>query len=276
MVCYAQCIKVSLSLVIPVDIHTEENSSFRPKHRVWLNGNIFYFGKEHLHYALPALFCLLTIGLLPPALLLAYPLLNKVLAIFKCENIKVVNCITQKLSFNRFKPVFDSIQGCFKDNFRFFAGLYFLYRWIVLIIYMNTRAIGFSAYYAAVGGVFLVILTVHTLCQPYIKRVHNIIDTLLFANLVLINSISFFNYYRSRSQRNIKDGGTVLPATVQLVLIYLPVVVMCVYVVMVLCKNVEKCGCNRLLASRSMLPFPGQNSKFRELIRTINSTHVVD
>jgi hypothetical protein len=267
VICYAQCIKVSLSLLIPVDIHTEESSSFRPDHRVWLNGNILYFRKEHLRYALPALFCLLTIGLLPPALLLAYPLLNRAITVFGCEDIKIVNYISQKFSFNKFKPVFDSIQGCFKDNFRFFAGLYFLYRWIVLIIYMTTK--GFSAYYTAVGGVFLLILTVHTICQPYIKRVHNIIDTLLFANLLLINSLSFFNYYRSRGQRDIEQGGTVLPAIVQLVLIYLPMIVMCMYIVAILCKNVEKCGCKKSLAA---LPFPEQkNRKLRELIRTISA-----
>ena len=267
VICYAQCIKVSLSLLTPVDIHTEESSSFRPDHRVWLNGNILYFSNEHLRYALPALFCLLTIGLLPPALLLAYPLLNRVLAVLGCENIIIISYISPKVSFNKLKPVFDSIQGCFKDNFRFFAGLYFLYRWTVLIIYMNTR--GFSAYYTAVGGVFLLILTIHTICQPYIKRVHNIIDTLLFANLVLINSLSFFNYYRSRSQRDIDQGRTVLPATVQLVLIYLPMMVMCVYLVMILCKNVEKCGCKK--PSAKTLPFPGQKSRLRELIRIISA-----
>ena len=266
VVCYAQCIKVSLSLLIPVDIHIEKSSSFRPDHRVWLNGNILYFSKEHLCYTLPALFCLFTIGLLPPALLLAYPLLNRVLTAFGCENMKIVDYISQKFSFNKFKPVFDSIQGCFKDNFRFFASLYFLYRWMVLIIYMTTR--GFSAYFTAVGGAFLLILTIHTVCQPYIKRAHNIIDTLLFANLVLISSLSFFNYYRSRGQRDIERGGTILPATVQLVLIYLPLVVMCVYIVMILCKNIEKCGCKKLLAT---LPFPERKSKLRVLIRTISA-----
>ena len=179
---------------------------------------------------------------------------------------KIVDYISQKFSFNKFKPVFDSIQGCFKDNFRFFASLYFLYRWMVLIIYMTTR--GFSAYFTAVGGAFLLILTVHTVCQPYIKRAHNIINTLLFANLVLISSLSFFNYYRSRSQRDIERGGTIFPATVQLVLIYLPLVVMCVYIVMILCKNIEKCGCKKSLAT---LPFPERKSKLRVLIRTISA-----
>ena len=268
VICYAQCIKVSLSLLIPVDIHIEESSKFKPEPRVWLNGNILYFSNQHLRYALPALFCLLTIGLMPPALLLAYPLLNRVLAILGCENIKAINYISQKLSFCKLKPVFDSIQGCFKDNFRFFSGLYFLYRWIILIIYMNTR--GFSAYYTTVGGALLFILTIHTICQPYIKRVHNIIDTLLFANLVLINSLSFFNYYRTRGQRDIEQGKTVLPAIVQLVLIYLPMVVMCVYLIMISCKNVEKCGWKKPLVNNAIFLMPGRKNRLRQLIRTIS------
>ena len=269
VICYSQCIKVSLSLLIPIDIHPEESSSFRPEARVLLNGNILYFSSEHLRYALPALFCLLSIGLVPPIFLLAYPLLNKVLSTLGCENIKIIDKLSQKLSFYKFKPIFDSIQGCFKDNFRFFAGLYFLYRWIILIVYMNTN--GFSAYYTAVGCVFLFILTLHTICQPYISRIHNITDTLLFADLVLINSLSFFNYYRSRTLRGIELGGTVRPATVQLVLIYLPIVVMCVYLVIVLCKSVQKYGCQRRLPSSVSAIFPGKNSKLRKLVRMIST-----
>ena len=56
VICYAQCIKVSLSLLIPVNIHIEESSKFKAEPRVWLNRNILYFSNQHLRYALPALF----------------------------------------------------------------------------------------------------------------------------------------------------------------------------------------------------------------------------
>ena len=116
MICYTQCIKVSLGLLIPLHIHVEYKSQFRPPLRVWFNGELMYFHKEHLPYALPALFCLLTIGLVPPALLLTYPLLNKVLAIIGLENQRVINVISQRLPMSSLKPLLDSFQGCFKET----------------------------------------------------------------------------------------------------------------------------------------------------------------
>ena len=270
VISYAQCIKVSLDILIPVHFHVEENSKFRPHTRVWLNGELKYFSKEHLPYALLALFCLCTIGLFPPALLLTYPFLNKVMAFLSCEDSKAVNIVSQKLPMSRLKPLLDSIQGCFKDNSRFFAGLYFLYRWLIFLINMNTRSYG--VYFTAVGGILVFILTLHTICQPYIKRAHNVVDTLLFADLVLINSLSFLNYHRSRGQRGVHQGVTISPAVVQLVLIYLPLVVMGVHL---LCKCATECGSKSLLSSTTTHFIPEPAMKLREVIRTIGAPNKV-
>ena len=106
---------------------------------------------------------------------------------------------------------------------RFFAGVYFVYRWMILLIDINS--VGFFEYYTAVGGFLVFILTLHTVCQPYIKRAHNVIDALLLCNLALINSLSLFNFYRSNNPK-IPNSTIITSATVQLVLIYLPALVM--------------------------------------------------
>ena len=234
VICYAKCVQVSLNLLVPIWL---EKRGFDPPARVWLNGELLYFSKEHLPYALPAIFCLVVIGLFPPALLLAYPLGNRVMTVFGCDN-DVIIFLSQKLSVSNLKPLLDSIQGCFKDNLRFFAGLYFLYRWI--IPFTHIIANGFGIYYSVLGGVLLLILTLHTICQPYIKRIHNIIDTLLFVNLILINSLSFFNYYNSRTQWGIQEGVTVSPVIIQLILIYLPLIVVGVYVLTIFLKKIAQ------------------------------------
>ena len=246
VISYAQCVKISLLLLMPANFSTDETTGFIPPARVWLNGELAYFSKGHLPYAIPAVFCLLTIGLFPPALLLAYPLLNKVLAAFGCEN---VSLISHQISISSLKPLLDSIQGCFKDNFRFFAGLYFMYRWIILVIFMSPGV--FGSYYTIVSAVLLFILTLHTICQPYTKRLHNITDTLLFANLLLINFLTSFNYISSRGHQKskAKHGPMVLSSAVQLMLIYLPLVVMGVYILIALCKNIVKRGCEKLLVT---------------------------
>ena len=88
MISYAQCVKVSLSLLLWLYIHTEHNSGLKVHPRVWYNGEMVHFSKKHLPYALPALFFLftVTVGILPPILLLVYPLLNKVLDFLGLED----------------------------------------------------------------------------------------------------------------------------------------------------------------------------------------------
>ena len=262
VICYAQCIRISLSLLLPVHLHTAQNVEINDSissRRVWFNGELTHLGKDHWLYAAPALFCLLTVGLLPPVLLLTYPLLNKTLALFGLEEKKPFHIF---LSVSWLKPLFDSFQGCFRDNFRFFSGLYFLYRWTFLLIHWNT--VNFSAYYTGTGGILMFMLTLHTVCQPYIKRVHNIIDTLLFANLVLVNSLSFFNYHKTRSQK-VQYSATVSAAVVQQVLIYLPLIVIGTYLVTILCQQVMKYGICR------NSKFLTKQSKLMKLIRTISS-----
>ena len=264
VICYSRCIQISLSLLLPLYIQApvEDNSNIRYPRRVWFNGEWVYFHKEHLPYALPALFCLLTVGLLPPALLLTYPLFNKVLAVLGLENQKVINIISQKLPNNSLKPLLDSFQGCFKDNLRFFAGLYFLYRWTTLLVYFTKD---YSNYYTTVGSILLFILTIHTICQPYIKRVHNIIDALLFADLVLINSLSYFNFNKIRSLK-VQDGATISPAIVQLLLVYLPLVVVAMYILTIFCKCIIKLGYKSLNTI-----IPERAYSLRELVQSISS-----
>ena len=265
VICYTQCVKVSLYMLMPVHFYAQAGSTFRPPARVWLNGEILYFGRKHLPYAIFAMVCLLVIGILPLVPLLTYPALNRIITILGCENSKAVTTISSKIPISRLKPVLDSIQGCFKDDFRFFAGLYFLYRWSILVIHMSTNT--FSVYYTAVGGTILALLTLHTVCQPYIKRAHNIIDALLFTNLILVNFLSFFNYHISLSQKGMEHRTTVIASTVQLVLIYLPLVVMGAYVLVCLCKNVSKYRCRKFMTRIATMLTPNYRAhRLNELI----------
>ena len=231
ILCYSQCLKISLNLLSRYYVGTGYSSDMVVPNRVMLNGNIVHFSRAHLPYALPALFCLLTMGIFPPLLLLAYPLSNKMLAFFHLEEYTAVNVILQRIPINRLKPLLDSFQGCFKDNLRFFAGLYFLYRSIPLLF--DTLIPNYSAFYTAVEIFIIVILALHAFFQPYTHRRHNMIDTLLFADLAVINTITYIHYF---SFSNLTVGRERLmeyitpTAAVQLVLIYLPLLVAAVYV----------------------------------------------
>ena len=234
ILCYSQCIRISLNLLNAYPLFLRDGSNLTVSRRVWLNGDVQYFSREHLAYALPALFCLLVIGVVPPLLLLVYPLSNKVLTFLHLEESTAVNFVCLKLRITSLKPLLDSFQGSFKDNMRFFAGLYFHYRWIALIL--STIPSDFDKIYTAVEIFMVTILVVHALCQPYTARIHNIIDILLFGDLALINIISFARYHtvRTRAGKQAVVDHVLNLAVLQLVLIYLPLLVMVVYIIMLI------------------------------------------
>ena len=236
VICYAQCVNVSLTLLLRYQYNPKVGSQLKVPGIVWLNGNLGYFSGKHLLYALPALACMLTIGVLPPVFLLSYPLINKVLSFLGLEGSEPVLFVSRTLSAHSLKPLLDSFQGCFKDNLRFFAGLYFLYRWIGLIVNASTSNSG--TFFIAVEILLLCVLALHAICQPYTVKVHNIVDTLLFTNLAIINAISFANYHQKQTQQDkvSKSTSFSMSAVLQLVLIYMPVAVLMFYTLFKLCK----------------------------------------
>ena len=247
IVCYSQAVKTSLNLLNGHSLELnrnqgESNVNFTLSKRIWLNGDLKYFGKVHLYYAIPALFCLLTIGILPPLLLLIYPLLNKVFDILRIGDSRAVKFLFRWLiPVNTLKPLLDSFQGCFKDNLRFFAGLYFLYRWSALLAY--TISSKFFVAYMVTQGSFTIMLVIHALFQPYISRVCNIIDTFLFADLVFINFITLIHYsiFRSEEAKLMYKLEVKNSAALQMVLVYTPLVLFTFYVSIQTIKLLLRC-----------------------------------
>ena len=236
IICYSQSVSVSHALVNGVDVHFREGSNLTSSRRVWLDGNSEHFSKNHLPYALPAIFCLTTIGAVPPMILLVYPLSNRLLNFFGLGETKLVNCISRKLPVSSLIPLLDCFQSCFKDDLRFFAGLYFLYRWIAPVLHIST-SLGIA--YATTEFFLILILAIHAFSQPYVKRIHNMIDTLLFTDLLLIHSITCINFYliKSRESRSKLNNAFDKTVPIQAVFIYLPFIIMAVCVFIKLCKH---------------------------------------
>ena len=228
MIGYAKCVYVSLKLLVPMYIYSEIN--FHSKKRVLLDGELEYLRDKHLPYAILAYVCLLSIGLLPPVVLLFYPLVNKFILWLGLEEHTCTTNISRFLRIGYLKPLFDSFQGSFKDNMRFFAGIYFFYRWMIMLVHI-LNAHDVRVHYTTVGIMLLVMFTVHAVFQPYLRRSHNIIDALLFCNLLLVNSLSQYTYLMSSAPKlSLKSSQFMLIAIVQLVLIYLPGTILTLYV----------------------------------------------
>ena len=84
---------------------------------VRLQGNVDYFGADHLPYAIPALLVLVFLSLPPPLLLISYPLLWKIKArlMGQSGNDRTVWLIWKLL------PLIDSFQGVFRDNCHYYV-----------------------------------------------------------------------------------------------------------------------------------------------------------
>uniref|UniRef100_A0A1X7TVN8 TRP C-terminal domain-containing protein n=1 Tax=Amphimedon queenslandica TaxID=400682 RepID=A0A1X7TVN8_AMPQE len=122
----------------------------------------------------------------------------------------------------KLKPFLDSFQGCFKDNCRCFAGLFFLYRILLVLI-----PIYFSdgSFWNIMTKELLIIciLFLHCLCTPFEKKVHNHIKSFLLLDLILINTLQL-------APLNTNNSTTTLVAVFQAVLMSLPLVYLLCYI----------------------------------------------
>ena len=174
--CYAQCTKVSLFIL---DSAYLTSGGQRYVHNVvFRQGNVDYFSREHLPYAVPALFCIATIITIPPILLFVYPVYYKIFAHTWLGESRFFNFTSRCVPLARLKPFLDSFQSCFKDNCRFFAGLYFVYHLVLLAT--ASVATSFTLFYSVMEVELILFLSFYALAQPYEKRWHNILDNLLF------------------------------------------------------------------------------------------------
>ena len=188
---YSQCTQVSFMILNVVKIYKPENKSYYYNYVPFFRGNIAYFGKEHLPYAIPALICISTIVLALPMLLLYYPLCNKIISFFKLNENRFIIFASKLVPLSKFKPLFDSMQGSFKDHLRFYAGLYFVYRVAIIATVIQARV---EWIHTLIEIEITAMLGIHTVLWPYRENIHNIIDALVFCNLLLIVILKRFSF----------------------------------------------------------------------------------
>ena len=171
---------VTLDLLSPTAIyHTD--GIVTDKLYLLLAGEVEYFGKDHLPYALLALFFFTLFFLLPVLLLFLYPcqcfqrLLNK------------TNC-----NFIALRIFIDTFQGNYKDgtnntrDYRFFAGIFFLTRFILVAAFVFISSM---LAFVAIGIITTLLAFSVAILHPQKTKVHYIIDCLM----LMILSMSIFS-----------------------------------------------------------------------------------
>ena len=241
IITYSQLCKVSFQILTKTTLRTDR---FEPiQDVVFLSGETKFFSLEHLKYAIPAVIVLLY-AILVPLVLISHPLYYLCKKVRSRHQNDMANsvifwdkrcCFPSSRELNLLlKPFFDAFQSCFKDSMRFFGGLYFIYRLVIAAC----MAFSHSAIemYGWLEISLIVMLTIHAICQPYEKPFFNILDSLILSCLAIINGISLFNYADTLYIYQNKDGHFLTTATVQMILIYAPLLYMIIYVMLkVLC-----------------------------------------
>ena len=172
------------------------------KQVVSLQGNIGYFHKEHLPYAIPALVILVFFVILLSLALLCYPLTTRIMAKIKefinLDDNRFYVYISYKMErpFIHFKPLLDSFQGPYKQGCEFFAGLVYWYR--LGIIFTYSFASESKPFYinSVISVIFVALISFF---QPFKNAKNNTVMLLIIINITLINLISLYNYYEDIS-----------------------------------------------------------------------------
>ena len=143
VLCYTDITRISLRILHPAEVGS--------KIVVYANGSIDFFSGKHIAYGLLAIMYILIVVVPFPLVLLFRPSLTRRLF--------------PVLNLNRWKPIFDALQNCFKDRFRWCAAFYFLCRLFLLAISTFVPASAIKR--ALLESACVVILLTFAFLRPY-------------------------------------------------------------------------------------------------------------
>ena len=174
---YVKILNVSFDILTPTVLY-DVHGNRMPSLYLYYDGTYEYFGRNHMPYALLALFMFLVFNVLPLALLCVYPCQ----CFQRCLNL----CRLQRHKLNTF---IDTFVGCYRTeprDCRYFAAFYLVLRIINLALFSITTS---PLYYPLGGIVFIIAAILVAAARPYKFSTTFIdIDVILFA---LLSAMSF-------------------------------------------------------------------------------------
>ena len=154
-------------------------------------GDVEYFGPDHLPYAVLAIVVLLLCNVLPLLLLFLSPLSLFQRCLVSCCSFRCVHLV------NTFLEVF---QGHFKDrvcnhrDYRFVAGIQFLLRSVIFVMFSIVTTSTFALVSAATLMICVLWSVGGLMVRPYKRDLHNMLEAILstsyaFGSLIILYNI---------------------------------------------------------------------------------------
>ena len=165
VLCYSTLARVSMDILRPSKVGDEIV--------VFYQGTVTYFSSYHSYFAVPAVLILFIIVIPFPFILMFYP------------------SIAKRIPFLLYiKPLINTFQSCFKDEYQWYAGFYFFCRFCFLL---------FATFipYGVVKALFMqisciIVLTAHVRLLPYSRDYNwiNWVDAVLLTTLAIISVVA--------------------------------------------------------------------------------------
>jgi len=173
LLAYTSLTSTSLQLLRPLYYHDIDSAY------VYLSPSIKYFTDRHVVYGIVAWVCGLFITLGFPLLLFLQPFLKS------------------KVNFIKIKPLLDQFQGCYKDQYHFFAAYYLVCRLVIIgIAFANN--FNNALYYLQTAGIIIVMI--HIWIQPYKSDTLNILDGIILLTMILIINLNSYTFKQSTTE----------------------------------------------------------------------------
>ena len=204
---YSNLIGVSMSLLTPSKVILSNGTVVG---RILnYDTSVEFFGDTHLKYGIFAIIILCTFGAIPPILLILYP--------FKWFQYMLNRC---NLRGWRFLHVFvDAFQGSYKNGIkgyperRYFAGVYFLFRIAINIIYLAVEdMINLHLILTLTYTFFMLILMAQ---RPYKKNFYNILDGVFMSILVTTQAMTVYLFYHASAFNKVPENAWYFTYSIQ-------------------------------------------------------------
>ena len=206
VLCYTDITRISLRILHPAEVGS--------RIVVYANGSIDFFSGKHIAYGILAILYILIV-------VLPFPLI----LVFRA---KLTTCLFPVLNLNRWKPIFDALQNCFKDDYRWCAAFYFLCRLILLTIttYMPSSSIK----RALLESVCVLILLTFAFLRPYkeaadVKEDEESYEWINKSDVVLLATLSLIAIFSSPVDGSMSSSTRAYLKAFVYVLAYIPLVV---------------------------------------------------
>jgi hypothetical protein len=189
----------------------------------------------------------MTFVVIPPILLLDYPLRMLERLLRQCP------LLWKLYPSGKIHILLDAFQGCYKDRYRWFAGLYFIFRLLINVTdaaFNDLQQFFLQEFFCTVLALLVLFF------RPYRRKFYllNYFDSLIFLNLAVINLITLYLYVDIQRGANV----SVLLFSVQYILVFLPLVYMVAYVMW------------------RLLPIPRVRTRVREWLESRRQAHQME